>query len=80
MLSSIHAQVARKLDRETVDSVSVTVKVNDGTSDISCTFSITINDYNDNVPMFDPQTYSVNLNEYSPKSEFSRESFSYSFI
>ena len=58
--------IAQSLDREVVSSVSMTLAVNDGSSDVTCTFDIVIDEYNDNAPCFNPQTYAVSLNEYVP--------------
>ena len=59
-------RVARRLDREMTSSVSVTMDVNDGSTDVTCTFNILIDEYNDNAPCFNPHSYAVSLNEYVP--------------
>ena len=56
--------VNNDIDRETTDSYTLVVSAIDGGGrSTDATVTITITDINDNVPVFDPSSYSINVHE-----------------
>ncbi|XP_071824162.1 neural-cadherin-like isoform X3 [Apostichopus japonicus] len=60
------AVAANELDAETQDTYTIKVTATDGTSTAETVATITIDDVNDNAPVFDPSSYSETIPETLP--------------